>query len=301
MAAPTPQVEALTPMTDVWFCSNCNSINRQRDSRCYKCRAPQTQAAAPIGPDVRVESAIAQRTIRPYRSTRSLALVTILGIIVVAALGTAISLIALADTAWIRDQIAVIVAGGTIDRDEALRHSQQTAAASTWRLGLAVVTLVLFATWLSRVFANIPALGGGTPGRSPAKVFAYTLIPIWNLIKVPGMIVDALYRVEPKAGGFFMVAIGWIGLVGSWFISFVGTIILGTILGAKLARAETVDDQVAAVQETFDQAKVLDIVTTGLVALGAVVLVLVITRIERRMSARDREIREALVDRVIAG
>jgi hypothetical protein len=288
-------------VTDVWFCSTCNSLNRQRDSRCYKCKAPQAQATSPVGPDVRVESAIAQRTIRRYRSTRFLAWVTIIGIIAVAALGTAISLIALADTDWIRDQIAVIVAGGTIDKDEALRHSQQTAAASTVRLGLAVVTLILFATWLSRVFANIPALGGGTPGRSPATVFAYTLIPIWNLIKVPGMIVDALYRVEPKAGGFFMVAIGWIGLVGTWFISFIGTLILSAILGSKLARADTVNEQVAAIQETFDQAKVLDIVTTGLVAFGAIVLALVILRIERRMSARDREIREALVDRVIAG
>ena len=29
-------------MTDIWVCSTCHSINRQRNDRCYKCGGPQS-------------------------------------------------------------------------------------------------------------------------------------------------------------------------------------------------------------------------------------------------------------------
>ena len=71
--------------------------------------------------------------------------------------------------------------------------------------------------------ANVPTLGRRRADRSPVRVFVFTLIPLWQLFKVPGMIQEVLYRVAPEAGGFGMVIAAWIGLVGSRFVSLVGT------------------------------------------------------------------------------
>ena len=279
-------------MTDVWFCPNCHSVNRQRDDRCYRCHTPQT-AAAGADPEVRINAAIANRAVTKYRSTRLLAIVTIGLILVVATLGIAITIAGLADVSWLRNQITSVINGGSIDQGELLRRTERLAGVIAIRLGLAVVALILFAGWLARVIANIPALGGGIPSRSPARAFIYTIIPVWNLFKVPGMIQDALYRVEPKAGGFFMVAIAWFGLVGSWFIDQIGTRVIAARFTADLLSASTNADQVAAGQRFVDQFVALDIVTSSLVAAGGVVLVLIMIRIQRRMVARDREIRAA--------
>jgi hypothetical protein len=143
------------------------------------------------------------------------------------------------------------------------------------------------------VTANIPALGGGVPRTTPTKAFIYPLIPIWNLIKVPGMIQDALYRVDPQAGGFFMLAVAWFGLVGSWIISFFAGWILDLQLASDLRTARTAIDQATALQRWFDLTAAIGVFTELLIAGGAIVLVLVMVRIERRSAARDREIREA--------
>ena len=42
-------------MNDIWVCSQCSSINRQRSGNCYKCKAPQSQATGAMA-DVRFES-----------------------------------------------------------------------------------------------------------------------------------------------------------------------------------------------------------------------------------------------------
>ena len=284
-------------MTDVWFCPNCHSVNRQRDSRCYRCHTPQT-AAAGTDPEVRINAAIANRAVTKYRSTRLLAIVTIGVILVVATLGIAITIAGLADVAWMRDQVRSIVNGGSIDEGELLRRTERLAGVLLLRLGLAIVALILFAGWLARVIGNIPALGGGIPSRTPARAFIYTLIPVWNLFKVPGMIQDALYRVEPKAGGFFMVAIAWIGLVGSWFVDQIGTRVIAARFTADVLSAGTNADAISAGDRFVDQLVGLDVVTSAMVAAGAVVLVLIMIRIQRRMVARDREIRTAFAARM---
>ena len=153
----------------------------------------------------------------------------------------------------------------------------------------------MFGAWLSRVIANIPALGGGVPSTSPMRAFIYTLIPLWNLIKVPGMLQDALYRVEPRAGGFFMVAAAWFGLVGSWIVSFVGGWIISIGLVQAIVDAPTLPAAVRAVQGSLDQAFALSTITSAMVAGGAVILVILIARVERRCAARDAEIRAAVL------
>jgi hypothetical protein len=61
-------------MTDVWVCGECHSINRQRDSRCYKCGAKQAAAATGELATHRQEQAIVTRTLVSYRPALPLAI-----------------------------------------------------------------------------------------------------------------------------------------------------------------------------------------------------------------------------------
>ena len=158
-------------------------------------------------------------------------------------------------------------------------------------LAVVVPALLFFASWLSRVVSNVPALGGGVPGTSPWRAFVNTLIPLVNLKTVPGMLQDVLYRLDPKAGGLFMLAIAWLGLVGSWIISFVAGWYLDLRLTFDLRDAATVDEAIKSMRSLMTAAVVLDIVTGILITIGAIVLIMVMVRIERRSRARDAEVR----------
>jgi len=279
-------------MTDIWVCSTCHSINRQRNTSCYKCGASQDLATGE-GATLRVEQALQTRAYVRYRSASVRALIAGVLILAVAGLGVAIMIASIDDAYWLRGQIANIINGIGLDRAELVRRTQDLVVPGLIRLGLAILALLSFGAWLSRVVMNIPALGGGVPRTSPTRAFIYPLIPIVNLFKVPGIIQDALYRLDPKAGGFFMVAIAWFGLVGSWIISFFAGWYVNFRLVSAVANAETPAELTAMIQSAFDIQLVVDIATTLLVAGGAVVLVIVMARIERRSEARDREIRAA--------
>ena len=190
--------------------------------------------------------------------------------------------------------IRAAASGATIDDAQLLRSSDRLAVPETIHLGLVIAALIAFALWLSRVISNVPALGGGVPGTTPTRAFVYTLIPIWNLFKVPGMVQDALYRLDPQAGGFFMIMVAWFGLVGSWLVSIVANIVIGIALasGITLAVAARSRELAAdALLAAVDQSVAVTVATSIMVVVGASLLVLIMARIERRARARDREIR----------
>jgi hypothetical protein len=174
-------------------------------------------------------------------------------------------------------------------------ESQRLAAPSLLRGGLTILAVLAFAIWLSLVTMNVPALGGGTPSRSPVKALVYPLIPILNLIKVPGMILDVLYRVDPQSGGAFMVIAAWMGLVGSWFVSIIGSWIIAIAAVGRIVDAGSLGAVAAVLSDTLDQSLVLTVVTEVMIAGGAILLVVLMARIERRCAARDREIRAAVL------
>ena len=285
-------------MTDVWVCSTCHSLNRQRDTRCYKCSALQADSSADVpglGPELRVTAAIANRAVGGYHSTWLLATLASVLILVVAGLGVVILFADLSAQQVIRQEVTDILNGATYDPNALAAQADPAAGIAVARLAFVVAAVIMFGAWLSRVIANIPALGGGVPSTSPTRAFIYTLIPLWNLIKVPGMLQDALYRVEPRAGGFFMVAAAWFGLVGSWIVSFIGGWIISIGLVQAIVDAPTLPAAVRAVQGSLDQAFALSTITSAMVAIGAVILVVLIARVERRCAARDAEIRAAVL------
>jgi hypothetical protein len=285
-------------MTDVWFCANCHSLNRQRDKRCYKCATSQVDGTSQVpgaGPGLRLEAAIANRAFTPYVSTLPFALIAAVLILAVAAVGVVILVGSLGAEQALRQQITDILNGAPYNSASVAAVNASGTTIAVVRLVLVVAAVVAFGAWLSRVIANIPALGGGQPSTTPARAFIYTLIPIWNLIKVPGMLQDALYRVEPQAGGFFMVAVAWFGLVGSWIVSFLGGWIIGFGLVKAVFDSPSRAAAVQAIQGSLDQSFALDFVTSVMVVAGAIILVLLIARIERRCAARDAEVRATVL------
>jgi hypothetical protein len=182
-------------------------------------------------------------------------------------------------------------ATGTIDQVAFDEMARSTGTLGLVRLAIVIPLLLFFALWLSRVVSNVPALGGGVPGTSAGRAFVATLVPVLNLRTVPGTIQDVLYRLDPKAGGFFTVAIAWVGLVGSWIIAVVASRYLSLRVTFDIANAASLDEAIESTRTSITAATIVDVVTGALIAIGALVLVIVMIRIERRSRARDAEVR----------
>jgi hypothetical protein len=283
-------------MNDIWVCTNCHSVNRLRGDRCYKCGGRQADLAAESAPAVRLGAAIVNRAVRAYRPAWPLALVASILIVAVAGMGVYLVVASLDGVTGLKTAFVGVLEGTASLRDPELLTAAQAQALVTpalVRFALLIVAVVAFGLWLSLVVSNIPALGGGTPSTTPLKALVYPLIPVLNLYKVPGMIQDALYRVEPRAGGFFMVALAWFGLVGSYFVSILASWWIGYAMVDAIRRAESREEVARAFGVAVDESVIVEVVTALMVVAGAVFLVLIMLRIERRSAARDREIRSA--------
>jgi hypothetical protein len=280
-------------VTDVWVCATCHSLNRQRDQRCYKCGAKQADADTGALADTRTKLALQQRTVVRYRSSLLRALIAAGFILAVAALNLAVLVVSFRGTQFVREQIPLLIRGAVIDTPGLFAAVLPSAILNVVLQVCSLVALFCFSAWLSRVVMNIPALGGGTPGTTPTRAFIYPWIPIVNLIKVPPMIQDALYRLDPKAGGFFMILLAWLGLVGSAIVRFLFDNWQRLRFESIIRNAQTEEQFVAEFTEAFDLGVLVSTVTTLMISAGALVLVVVMFRIEARAKARDEEIRAA--------
>ena len=282
-------------MNDIWVCDSCKSINRRRDAHCYRCRASRTGAMETPGLDLRAESAALERSVRSYLISWPLAVITVALLVAVAVLGLVILQLQANDFPALKQAFVTAITSGRESVDQSLvTQSVQLGLFALVRSGLTLLALLCFAAWLALVTRNVPLLGGGTPSRSPVRVFIYTLIPIWNLIKVPGIIQDLLYRVDPEGGGAFMVLAAWVGLVGSYLVSVFGSwAITAAGVRAMIPKilAGDVDGLAKVIGSLLDQSFWLGIIVELMVAAGTVLLALIMLRIESRCAARDREIR----------
>jgi hypothetical protein len=281
-------------VTDIWVCSSCKSINRLRDTRCYSCgkRQEEVAVASDQTPNVRLAQAVANRTVRGYESSLPFAIAAGVLIVVVAAMGVWLLIESLRGMDILRD--AFVQAALTNDMaalDPLLAEQQRLASPSSLRFLLLLLAVLAFGLWLSRVRLNIPALGGGTPDWGPWKALLYPLIPIVNLVRVPGMVQDALYRLDPRGGGLGMVLLAWVGFVGSWIVGVIGSVVIASSFAGTVIGARSVEVLADAFGSLIDQSVILSIITEAMTAAGALVLVAVIARIESRAAARDAEVR----------
>src|SRR5690349_22709826 len=102
-------------MTDVWVCSNCKSINRLRDSRCYSCgqRQEQVAAATEHTPNVRLTEAIANRAARGYQSSTPYAIAAGVLIVATAFMGLYLLVLGLRDVEPLRAALADAIRTGS--------------------------------------------------------------------------------------------------------------------------------------------------------------------------------------------
>jgi hypothetical protein len=285
-------------MNDIWVCATCKSINRQRDQVCYKCRARQDQSSMETdAASMRVENAVINRAARDYLPSWPIAVLAGVLLVAVAVLGVVLLLRQLAEYPTLKAAFQTALestSGGARLSDALAASSVANAGLVLLRGGLIVGALVTFAAWLAVATMNVPALGGGYPSRGPIRVFIYTLIPIWNLFKVPGMVQDVMYRVDPKAGGAMMVLAAALGLLGSWFVSTIGTWIITAAGVGSLFKAASFGDAVLIFSGILDQLFGLAVITELMIAGGTILLVVIMGRVEARCAARNREIRAAV-------
>lgn len=283
---------------DIWVCDGCKSINRRRATTCYHCAAPRSEAMDAPGMDRRVETAALGRATRAYVATWPLAAVTTVLLVVVAALGLFALKLQMDAFPALREAFADAVSAGRPAVDQAvITQSAQTALLSLVRGGLALLALLCLAAWLAIVTRNVPLLGGGVPSRDPVRAFAYTLIPVWNLFKVPGTLQDLLYRLDPVGGGALMVVAAWLGLAGSSIVGVAGSWAI-TWAGLRAIVPAAGAGDMAAVVRAFgailDQSLWLGALTGLMSAMGTVLLAAIMVRVELRCADRDREVRARL-------
>jgi hypothetical protein len=278
-------------MTDIWVCGNCHSINRQRSKNCYKCGSAQSVAATDDGATHRQEQAIAMRAVVAYRPAAALGLAASIFLVGLAGVQVLGIIESLGLARFFTSQLDLLKTSGSFDDSAFSARLADSSRLDIIGLAIVLPALLFFAAWLSRVVSNVPALGGGIPGASPWRAFVTTLIPVTNLRTVPGIIQDVLYRLDPKAGGIFMVGIAWFGLVGSWIVSYFAGRYVGLRVTFDVRNATSLDQAIESLRTLVTAALVIDIVTAVLIAIGAVVLIMLMIRIERRSRARDAEVR----------
>ncbi len=280
-------------MLDIWVCSSCHSINRERALRCYKCDAPRA-AATGEGEGLRSSRAIVARIGSPYRSTVELAVLAGLFLLIFVGIEAWATV---QESRWIpqvKSLLDGIAAGGSFDQPawDAVLNERDPLAIPT--LAAYLIATVAFGAWLAVSVANIPALGGGESPVTSVRAFVSSVIPFYNLRKVPGIVQEVLYRIDPRRGGVFMVGLAWIGLAGSWIVGRLLGLYLDARIAGEAVHASSLADYAARVRPLIDLAFVVDVLVSGLISLGAVMLVVIMVEAERRAAARNREIEAEL-------
>jgi len=196
-------------VSDVWACGHCRSINKRADSRCYSCKTPRV--AAQVDPlKMQVTGAAAPAIAAPtgrYQSTTGLA--ALLSLLILGA-----SAVNVAGSVWALVMIDSIRAGGTPTAADG--EAIGTVVLAT--IGLVLLAMVGWAVWLSRVVANLPALGLGYGRVSPRYVLVEGLIPVYNLYRMPGIVSDIFRRVDPVPRDGVLIAAAWLPLIGAILI-----------------------------------------------------------------------------------
>ena len=280
-------------MLDVWVCSNCHSVNRERSSSCYKCKASRDQATGQ-GANFRQDRAIQARIIAPVRNTFPLALVVIMFLLAVVGFEIATTVIEVETTPALTAAIDAMASGAPLDTAPI---DAFTAGLDTYSLPTIVAFLagwLALAAWLSLSVANMPGLGGGPPPVDPGQAFVYTLIPIYTFKHVPRVFQALLYRLDSRAGGALVAGFGWFSIFGAWLLSWLATRYLNVRIASDIHNASTVQEVLAGFHDLINGALLVDVITTGMVAAGVVALVVTMVRIELRREARNKDVETAL-------
>lgn len=251
---------------DIWVCASCRSVNKARAKQCYNCRTPRDLAAVdPTQMEVTGHGQVRAVALPPFRSSRGRALLASVLILAVAILQVGSTVIG-------SNLVNDILAGGSLT-DPDFRMIGNISLAG---LVIALLALVAWAFWLSRVVTEMPALGLGYPAATGMTAFVENFIPFFNLIRVPAIVRDVVRRVDPMPGvGEALISAAFFGIFAGFLIPRIGGILSG--MGAS------------TLVEAYRRALLVEAVATGIVFVGAVFLVVLIWWIEIRIARRRAE------------
>jgi hypothetical protein len=283
-------------MLDIWVCGECHSVNRERADRCYKCRAPRVASATGQGSVRREERALVARLTSPVRSSLELGVLAALLILLVIGLEVRTTLLELDALPRLRAVLEHVAATNTYEPG-----SLDTAVASVNESAIPTVlaffaALLAFAAWLALGVSNMPGLGGGEPSVSPMYAFVSAIIPVLNFRRVPRILQEIVYRSDPRGGGILILALAWIGVVGSWILLRVVGLYINTRIETDAINSASVAEFAKSLQSIVDLGVAFDIAFTALIVVGALALIVVMAVVERRTAARNREIEAALAE-----
>lgn len=249
-----------------WVCSSCRSVNQPRENRCYSCRTPrelveadpQTLLVAGAGSKPTADKG----PIGTFRSSGDRAFMTQVMIVLAIAATLASSFLN-------ADLVARL-----LDEDPGDVETSLTTIALVGGAGLLLggAALVSFAAWLSRVVANVPAVGLGWPNVTPSSAIFESIIPGVNLYRVPAILRDVVTRLEAEGRGDALIAAAWLALVGGALLPRVGRQVTLFLVGP--------------VEELTAMWVVVGQLGLGLTVVGAGILVVLIQWIESRMEQR---------------
>jgi hypothetical protein len=257
---------------EIWVCAECRSINNARAKQCYNCRTPQDLAAVdPASIEGTGHGKLREVALPAFQSPRPYAIVATMLILATAAIHVLYTL----DSSALANQVLNGVAATPVQL--AFVDGIQLASFAT-----AVVALVGWSIWLSRAVTAMPALGLGYPAATGLTAFAENFLPGLNLMRVPALVRDVVRRLEPDQNrGEALIFAAWIGLLGGFIVPRVGAIVSGL----------SADSPESVLRS---QLPILG-VSAGLVLVGAIFLVALISWIEVRIARRrEAQIAEAV-------
>ena len=255
---------------DIWVCGECRSVNNLRSKQCYACRTPRDVAAVdPSQIEGTGHGRLREIALPEYRPSRRAALL-------------ASALLIFLPVMQIVSTVADAILFGRILEDPALLNdpafgqsveSLVAGSIALATLGVAVLALIGWAFWLSRVVVAMPALGLGYPPTDGLMAFVENFLPGLNLFRVPAIVRDVIRRLDPESIQHeALIFVAWIGLLGGYLVPRF-TVYLDLFGSGTLEEA---------VQETL----VVQAIATGMVVIGATFLVVLIWWIERRIARR---------------
>lgn len=248
---------------DIWVCAGCRSINKMRAKQCYNCRTPRDRAAVdPRSIDPSTSGSLRAIELPDYESPRPYAVAAsalILGIAGMQVIGTILS----------TRLVLTVLGGGTPSDGDVLGVGLFGLAT----LGVGILALAAWATWLSKTVTAMPALGLGYPPGNGLTAFVESFVPGLNLFRVPAIVRDIVRRLSPDEGrGDAFIFVAWIGLFGGLFVPRVGR-----WLG--FFSSDTIE-------ATIRNELIVEGIAVLLVLVGAIFLVALIWWIQERMEER---------------
>ena len=255
---------------DFWVCGDCRSVNNLRAKQCYNCRTPKDVAEVdPAQIEGTGRGRLREIALPPFKASRLEAALASALIILVGVAQVVSTVLDARLLGRVSDDPDLLT-------DPAFMQSFDVLLAGTVAvivIGIALLALTAWAWWLSRVVSAMPALGLGYPPTTGMMAFVENFLPGLNLFRVPAIVRDVMRRLEPgHTRGEALIFAAWIGLLGG---------VLVPRFGGFLAVLET-----GTIQEAVRRTLLIQVVSTGLVLVGAVFLVVLIWWIEQRVALR---------------